>query len=69
MGSFDRTLRIILAIVLGLLIVFGELKGLGAIIFGIIAVIFVITGLVGVCPLYYPFKINTASEESQDKSS
>jgi len=47
MGSFDRTLRIILAIVLALLIAFGQLKGLGAIIFGIIAVIFVITGLIG----------------------
>ncbi len=66
MGSFDRTLRIILAIVLGLLIVFGQLKGLGAIIFGIIAVVFIITGLIGVCPLYYPLKINTARRESQE---
>ncbi len=66
MGSFDRTLRIILAIVLGLLIAFGQLKGLGSIIFGIIAIIFIITGLIGVCPLYYPFKINTARRESQE---
>jgi uncharacterized transporter YbjL len=69
MGSFDRTLRIILAIVLALLIAFGQIKGLGAIIFGIIAVIFVITGLIGVCPLYYPFKINTAGKEKEEKPS
>jgi len=42
---------------------------LGAIIFGIIAVIFVITGLIGVCPLYYPFKINTAGKEKEEKPS
>lgn len=66
MGSFDRTLRIILAIVLALLIVFGQLKGLGAIIFGIVAIVFVITGLIGVCPLYFVFRINTAKGEQQE---
>jgi uncharacterized membrane protein YuzA (DUF378 family) len=66
MGSFDRTLRIILAIVLALLIAFNQLPGLSGIIFGIIAVIFIITGLIGVCPLYYPFKINTAKGEQQE---
>ncbi len=65
MGSFDRTLRIILAIVITLLIVFGQLKGLGAYIFGILAVMFLISALIGVCPLYYPFRINTAREEQQ----
>lgn len=66
MGSFDRTLRIILAIVLALLIAFGQLKNLGAIIFGIVAIIFIITGLIGVCPLYSVFRINTAKGEQQE---
>lgn len=59
MGSFDRTLRIILAIVVGILILMGKLSGLAAYILGIIAVIFLITGFVGFCPLYAPFKIQT----------
>ncbi|MGB9770527.1 MAG: YgaP family membrane protein [Candidatus Kapaibacteriota bacterium] len=66
MGSFDRTLRIILAIVLGLLILFRQLTGVGAIIFGIIALIFLITGIIGFCPLYVPFKINTAKGEQKE---
>ncbi|MGB9851526.1 MAG: YgaP family membrane protein [Candidatus Kapaibacteriota bacterium] len=66
MGSFDRTLRIILAIVLGLLILFRQLTGVGAIIFGIIALIFLITGIIGFCPLYAPFKINTAKGEQKE---
>ncbi len=67
MGSFDRTLRIILAIVIALLILFGQLKGIGGIIFGIVAIIFVITGIVGFCPLYTPLKINTAKGEQEGK--
>ncbi|MEJ5285668.1 MAG: hypothetical protein CH6_3317 [Candidatus Kapaibacterium sp.] len=66
MGSFDRTLRIILAIVLVLLIVFKQLTGIAAIIFGIIAVAFLITSIIGVCPIYLPFKINTAKGEQKE---
>ncbi len=67
MGSFDRTLRIILAIVLGVLILLNQFSGLGAIIFGIVAIIFVITGIVGFCPLYLPFKINTCQRKEESK--
>ncbi|MCX7908358.1 MAG: DUF2892 domain-containing protein [Ignavibacteria bacterium] len=66
MGSFDRTLRIILAIVLAILIALGHLKGLSAYIFGVLAVVFLISGLIGVCPIYYPFRINTAKGEQKD---
>lgn len=59
MGSFDRTLRIILAIVVGILIFTNQLSGLAAVILSIIAIIFLITGFVGFCPLYAPFKIQT----------
>lgn len=67
MGSFDRTLRIILAIVVALLILFGQLKGIAGIILGIVAIVFVITGIIGFCPLYSPLKINTARGEQQEK--
>lgn len=63
MGSFDRTLRVILAIVVAIFIVSGELSGLSAIIFGIIAVIFLITGFIGFCPIYVPFRIQTIGKE------
>ncbi len=60
MGSFDRTLRIIIAIVLAILILLGQIEGIVAVILGIVAIIFVITGLIGFCPIYTLFKINTA---------
>lgn len=63
MGSFDRTLRVIIAIVLAILILLGEIKGITAIILGIVAVVFVITGAIGICPIYSLFKVNTAKRE------
>lgn len=67
MGSFDRTLRIILAIVLGILILTGQLSGIASIILGIIAVVILITGFVGYCPLYAPFKFRTLEKEKSNE--
>jgi uncharacterized membrane protein HdeD (DUF308 family) len=61
-GPADRTIRVvagILLIAVGLL----PLEGLEASIPGIVAVAFglwlIVTGAIGVCPLYVPFGINT----------
>ncbi|MBN2246273.1 MAG: DUF2892 domain-containing protein [Candidatus Aminicenantes bacterium] len=59
MGSADRIIRIILAIVVLVLYLTGQLSGLALIILGILAVIFLLTSLIGFCPLYVPFKIST----------
>lgn len=52
MGSLDRTLRIIVALVLGFLLFTGQLAGTWAVVAGVVAAIFLITSLVGFCPLY-----------------
>ncbi len=59
MGMFDRVLRVVLAIVVAVLVIAGSLKGAGAIVLGILGAVFLITGLVGTCPLYLPFKLST----------
>ena len=59
MGIVDRVIRIALAIVVAVLYFTKQLSGTTAIILGILAVVFVITGIVGVCPLYLPFGIST----------
>lgn len=59
MGSIDKTIRIILALVVGLLYYFGHLSGLAATILLILAGVFILTSFVGVCPLYLPFGIST----------
>jgi hypothetical protein len=59
MGTIDRSVRIVLAIVVLGLYLAGAISGTVALILGVLAVIFVVTSLVGFCPLYLPFKIST----------
>ena len=59
MGRIDRAIRIVLAIVVAILYMNGSITGTAAIILGILAAVFIITSLIGFCPLYVPFKIST----------
>jgi K+-transporting ATPase A subunit len=65
MGTIDRIIRILLAIVVVILYMTGSITGVAAIILGILAAVFVITSLIGFCPLYLPFKISTICRSKQ----
>jgi uncharacterized membrane protein len=62
MGTIDRVLRIILAIVVAVLIYLGTLTGVAAIVLGVIAGIFLITSIVGFCGLYPILGIRTCKK-------
>ena len=59
MGTIDRTIRFMLAVVVLVLYLLKMISGTAAIILGVFAVIFVITSFISFCPLYVPFKIST----------
>ena len=59
MGSADRVIRIAFTLLIAILFFTDQISGIAAIILGLFAVILLLTGLVGFCPLYFPFKINT----------
>ena len=59
MSNLDRIIRIIIAAAVAVLYFTGVLSGTWAIVLGVIAVIFLLTGLIGFCPLYTLFKIST----------
>jgi hypothetical protein len=59
MGTIDRVIRILLAIVVIVLYLNGSIPGVAAIILGILALVFILTSLMGFCPLYVPLKIST----------
>lgn len=63
MGNLDRALRVIVALAIVALYFTGTISGPVAI--GLLAVggIFVLTSIVGVCPLYLPFGINTGDKK------
>ncbi len=59
MSNIDKSARIIIAIIAAVLIGTGVLSGWVAMIAGLLAAIFVLTSLVGFCPLYKVFGIKT----------
>jgi hypothetical protein len=59
MGSLDMAIRIIVALVIAGLYYANVISGTIAIVLLIVAGIFILTSFVGVCPLYYPFRIST----------
>jgi len=62
MGTVDRIIRVLLAAVVAVLYFTGQITGALAVILGILAVIFLATSVVGICPLYMPFKLSTRKQ-------
>lgn len=59
MGTIDRVIRILLAVIVAILYLNESISGIAALILGILAIVFLTTGLTGFCPLYVPLKIST----------
>lgn len=65
MGSADIAIRVIVAIIFGILYFANIVTGTIGIILLVIAVIFLLTSIFNFCPLYVPFGISTSSEEKK----
>jgi len=63
MGTVDRIIRTIIAIVIGVLYFIGQISGTLAIILGIVAVAFLLTSFISWCPSYVPFGISTRKKD------
>jgi hypothetical protein len=61
-GSVDKLIRVLIAVVIGILYFTDQITGIAAIILGIFAVVFLLTSAIGFCPLYLPFKLSTKKE-------
>lgn len=61
MGSIDKIIRLIIAIVIGVLYFTEVISGTLGIVLLVFAGIFVLTSFVSFCPLYAPFGINTCA--------
>ena len=59
MGSSDRIIRTIIAIVIAVLYFTGTVSGTLGIILLVLAGVFLLTSFVSFCPLYAPFGIST----------
>ena len=59
MGTIDRVFRLLVVVVIAVLYYLGQLTGLADTILVIVAVAFLVTGIIGWCPGYLPFGIST----------
>lgn len=64
-GSTDKLIRLLLAIVLILLFYFEVLTDTLGIIALIVALVLTVTSLINFCPIYSLFKVNTAKKKEK----
>ena len=62
MGSLDRIIRVVLAIIFAVLYFSGTVTGTLGIILLILGGVFLVTSLISFCPLYVPFKLSTRKD-------
>ncbi len=65
MGSTDKMVRIIIALVIAILFFTDIITGTLGIILLVLASIFVLTSLVSFCPIYLPFGISTKCKKKE----
>jgi hypothetical protein len=64
MGNADRIIRVLVAVVVAALYFTNQISGTLAAILGFFAVVFVLTSVMGFCPLYLPFKLSTKKSDA-----
>ena len=68
MGSIDRILRVFLAAILVALYADGIIHGTLGMVLIALSAIFVLTSMIGFCPLYLPFKLSTIRKTLHNKT-
>lgn len=63
MGTIDKVIRILVAVVVIILYFTHVISGTLAIILLILSAIFIVTSFLSFCPLYTPLGINTTKKE------
>jgi hypothetical protein len=63
MGIIDKVIRVLIAVVVIVLYFTNVISGTLAVILLIVAGIFILTSLIGFCPLYLAFGLNTKKKK------
>jgi hypothetical protein len=63
MGTADRIIRLVAAIVIGTLYFGNFISGTLGTVLLIIAAVFLLTSFIGFCPLYLPFHLRTNKKQ------
>jgi len=62
MGTIDKVIRLLVAVVVLILYFTHVITGTLAVVLLILAAVFVVTSFIGFCPLYVPFGFNSGKK-------
>jgi len=62
MGTIDKVIRILVAVVIAILFYINVITGALGIVLLVLAGVFVVVSLISFCPLYLPLGINTGKK-------
>lgn len=65
MGTTDKLIRTMVAVLIAILYLTNVISGITAIVLGSIALVMLVTSMIGFCPLYSPFGISTLKNKSR----
>ncbi len=65
MGSADKIIRLVIAIIIAALYFTNVIGGTPGIVLLVLAGVFLLTSLISFCPLYAPFGLSTCAKEKQ----
>ncbi len=68
MGSADRIIRALIAVVFVVLYFTGMITGILGIVLIVLSMVFVLTSLISFCPLYLPFRLSTLQKKMTTKN-
>jgi len=63
MGTIDKAIRILIAVIIVILYFTNQLSGITAIVLLIFAGVFILTSFMSFCPMYLPFGISTKKKQ------
>jgi hypothetical protein len=63
MGSADKIIRVIFAIIFSVLYFTQTVTGTLGIVLSVLGAVFLLTSVISFCPLYVPFGINTCKKQ------
>jgi K+-transporting ATPase A subunit len=67
MGTADRVVRVLVAVILAWAWYTGRISGTLAIVLLVIAGVFILTSFIGFCPGYLPFGLSTRGKSGSGK--
>lgn len=65
MGSADRIIRLIVAALIAILFFTDVINGTLGIVLLVVGGIFLLTSIIGFCPLYTPFRLSTSLKKEK----